>query len=124
MKKIIKYAVISVTLIAFLYILSVTIWKNYFEYYWRTNIVTLYQKDGVIRLCNEVKPLNPSWNATIENRTLLEKAEISVKQGLPITISGRGSISKSSAEVYVDKINKIENGVNLECEKVLKPSFK
>jgi DNA/RNA endonuclease YhcR with UshA esterase domain len=87
------------------------------KYYWSSKSLTLYQKDGIIRLCNETQTLSPSWAASSENQIQLEKAEVIVKRGLPITISGRGGISKSTSEVYIDRINNIESGVNLKCEK-------
>ena len=117
MKKAIKYTVITIVLTVFLFILGVKIWYGYLEYYWHTETFTLYQKDGIVRLCNESTPLNPSWNETAENKIQLESAANLVKQGLPITISGRGGISKSTFEVFVDRIIKIEAGVNPECEK-------
>ena len=119
MKKTLKYIIASIVLTIFTSLLGVYFWYNYLEYYWHTETLQIYQKEGFIRLCNGENSINPSWNVSAENKLLLAQAENFVKLGLPITIHGRGAISESNSEVFVDKISKIENGVNPDCE--LKP---
>jgi hypothetical protein len=116
MKKIFQYVAVLL-LVLFLCISGLRIWYGDLEYYWYSKSLTLYQKDGIVRLCNETQPLSPSWNASSENRKQLEKAAVYVKSGLPVTILGRGGISKSTSEVHIDRINSIESGVNSKCEK-------
>lgn len=60
-----------------------------------------------------------SWNPTSENILLMSQGKIYIKENLPITIYGRGGVSESTAEVFVDEIHKVESGVNPSCEAAL-----
>ncbi len=119
MKKAIKYLTFSIALVFLVFTLGVYLWYNHLEYYWHSVTFKLYQKDGIIRLCNGEIPVSPSWSPSPENMRLISLGESYIKENLPITIYGRGGVSESTSEVFVNEIHKVESGVNPSCEAAL-----
>lgn len=92
------------------------VWYIHLEYYWHTVTFQLYQKEGIIRFCNDQESITPFWNATSKNDLKLAQAKKLAEDGVPLTIYAKGGISEFGPEVFINEIIKIEPGINPKCE--------
>ena len=96
------------------------LWHNFLGYYWHSNVYKVYQVDDLVRFCNQEDSFELAWKASKNNEALMNDVIIEARNGVPVTIVGRGFFYElnNSKELYFDEIYSTKSGSNPDCEAI------